>query len=95
MPSLEILPMSLAQEMTSRGARSQPHQEYAGFILGVGPGQAGCLVAGPNETTQAVRRRLTIASKEWGVAITVKRRGEEVYFWRAEPSKRRGRPRKA
>ncbi len=59
-------------------------------------GEAGRLVAGAGETTATVRRRIGAAAKAAGLKLTIRRTGDEVYFWverrrAANGRRRRGR----
>ena len=74
------------------GQRAALLQEYVGYIQRVGPGQAGKLEPGEDETTQAIRPRLTAAAWTLGKTL-VSRRSAAIYFWPPE-DRRRDRPRK-
>ena len=93
MPIFDTVPIGEARANTVTGQRAALLQEYAGFIQGVPPGQAGKLAPGEGETTQAVRRRLNAAAELLGVSLEVRRTADAVYFWASE-GRRRGRPRK-
>ncbi len=86
MPKLDIVPMEEAKvktnsESASRRKRAQILQEYSGYIDQLTKGQAGRLVAGAGETTATVRRRLGDAARAAGHKLTIRRAGDEVYFW--------------
>ncbi len=86
MPKLDIVPIEDAKvKTTSESAsvrkRAQILQEYRGYIDQLKSGQAGRLVAGAGETTATVRRRLGAAARAAGKNLTIKRAGDEVYFW--------------
>ncbi len=99
MPKLDIIPIEEARvKSASRGKRAQILQEYLDYIDQLKRGQAGRLVAGADETTATVRRRLGDAARAAGHKLTIRRAGDEVYFWTAEPSngrRRRGRRRES
>ena len=93
MPTFDTVPVGEARANTVTSKRAALLQEYAGFIQGVPPGQAGKLEPGEGETTQAVRRRLNAAAETLGVRVEVRRTADAVYFW-ASDGRGRGRPRK-
>ena len=85
MPKLHIVPMEEAKgRSASEGKRAQILQEYRGYIDQLKSGEAGRLVAGAGETTATVRRRLGDAARAAGKKLTIRRAGDEVYFWAAE-----------
>ena len=91
MPKLKIVPieeakMKTTSESASGGKRAQILQEYRGYIDQLTKGQAGRLVAsaGAGETTATVRRRLGAAARAAGHKLTIRRAGDEVYFWAVE-----------
>ena len=57
-------------------------KQYQGYIKKVTPGVTGSLTPDEGETTAALRRRLGAAAKALGVQLTVKRVGDQLYFWR-------------
>ena len=57
-------------------------KQYQGYIKKVPAGETGRLTPGKGETPAAVRRRLGAAAKALGVQLTVKRVGDQVFFWR-------------
>jgi len=74
------------------GKIAQITKEYLGYIEQLTEGQAGRLQPGEDESMATVRRRLGIAAKLSGKDITIKRQGNEVYFWvQQEPRPRRQR----
>ncbi len=99
MPKLDIVPMEEAKgRSATRGKRVQILQEYLGYIDQLKSGQAGRLVARAGETTATVRRRLGAAARAGRKNLTIKRAGDEVYFWserRRAPNGRRRRGRGA
>ena len=89
MPKLDIVPIEEAKaKTTSESAsvrkRAQILQEYLDYIGQLKSGQAGRLVAGTGETTASVRRRIGAAARAAGKNLTIRRAGDEVYFWAVE-----------
>ena len=93
MPTFDILPLNEARAKSATGPRAALLQEYMGYIQRVPPGQAGKLVPGEGETTQAVRRRLAAAAEALGKELQIRRSANAVYFWTLE-NPRLGRSRK-
>ena len=93
----DIVPIEEARgRSASEVKRAQILQEYRGYIEQFTKGQAGRLVAGAGETAATVRRRLGAAARAAGKKLTIKRTGDEVYFWverrrAANGRRRRGR----
>ena len=56
-------------------------KQYQGYIKKVAPGGTGRLTPAKGETPAAVRRRLGAAARALGVKLTVKRVGDQVFFW--------------
>jgi len=82
MPKLDIVSIEEARvKSASRGKRAQVLQEYIGYIDQLESGQAGRLVAGAGETVSTIRRRIGAAAREAGKNLSIKRVGDEVYFW--------------
>ena len=79
MPTFGTVPIDEAGANNVTGQRAALLQEYAGYIQGVPPGQAGKLEPGAGETTQAVRRRLNAAAELLGVSLEVRRTAGAVY----------------
>ena len=93
MPTFSIVLASEARASIASERRAALVGEYIGYIERVGAGEAGALIAGEGETTQAIRRRLGAAAQALGRSLEVRRAGNAVYFWTQE-GHRRGRPRK-
>ncbi len=92
MPTFDQVPLQEAMLKTATGKTAQITQEYLGYIEQLTEGQAGRLQLGERETVATVRRRLGVAAKLSGKDITIKRQGNEVYFWvQQEPRPRRQR----
>ncbi len=91
-PHLTRCPLQEAMLKTATGWPAQITQEYLGYIEQLPEGQAGRLQPGESESVATIRRRLGVAAKLSGKDITIKRQGEEVYFWvQQEPIPRRQR----
>ena len=93
MPTFDTLPLNEARANSTTGQRAALLQQYMGYIQILARGQAGKLEPGEGETTQAIRRRLTVAAEALGKELQVRRTANAVYFWVPE-APRRGRPRK-
>ncbi len=90
MPTFGQVPLPEAILKTATGRTAQITQEYLGYIEQLPEGQAGRLQPGEGESVATVRRRLGVAAKLSGQDITIKRQGNEVYFWvQAYPRLRR------
>ncbi len=87
MPTFDQMPLQEAMLKTATGKTAQITKEYLGYIEQLTEGQAGRLQPGEDESMATVRRRLGIAAKLSGKDITIKRQGNEVYFW-VEPNPR-------
>ena len=87
MPAFDQVPLQEAKLKTATGKTAQITKEYLGFIEQLTEGQAGRLQPGEGETLSTVRRRLGVAAKLSDKEITIKRQGNEVYFW-VEPNPR-------
>ncbi len=93
MPKFEIVQRDDAVRKTATsGKRGQVLALYLFFIDQLKEGKAGKLQPADGESIQAVRRRLGAAAKISGKQITIKKFGDEVYFWLDTESKK---PRKA
>ena len=92
MPTFDQVPLQEAMLKTSTSKTAQITQEYLGYIEQLPEGQAGRLQPGEGESVSTVRRRLGVAAKLSAKDITIKRQGNEVYFWvQEEPRPRRQR----
>jgi hypothetical protein len=91
MPSFERVKLAEAKLRTVSGKRARIIQEYVAYIEQLGQGEAGKLQPSEGENVAAVRRRLGAAARGAGISLTIKRAGDEVYFW----VERRGRPKKS
>ena len=85
MPKFDIVPVEEVRGKSASGERrAQILQEYLGYIDQLKRGQAGRLVTGAGETTATVRKRIGAAARSAGKNLTIKRAGDEVYFWAVE-----------
>ncbi len=92
MPTFDQVPLQEAMQKTATGKTAQITQEYLGYIAELPDGQAGKLQPSEAESVATVRRRLGAAAKLSGKDITIKRQGNDVYFWvQLEPRPRRQR----
>ncbi len=92
MPTFDQVPLQEAMLKTATVKTAQITQEYLGYIAQLTEDEAGKLQPGEGESVATVRRRLGVAAKSSGKDITVKRQGNEVYFWvQQEPRPRRQR----
>ena len=90
MPTFDQVPLQEAMLKTATGKTAQITREYLNYIEELTEGQAGRLQPGEGESVATVRRRLGVAAKLSGKDITIKRQGDEVYFWvQQEPRPRR------
>ena len=93
MPIFERVPLGEAQMKTASGKRAAIIAEYVRYIEQLGDGEAGRLQAAEGEPITTVRRRIGAAGRQLGKKLTIRRTGDEVYFWATETRKRgRGRP---
>ncbi len=82
MPRFDKVPIEEVRvKSASEGKRAQILQEYRGYIDQLKTGQAGRLVASAGESTATVRRRIGAAARAAGNKLTIRRAGDEVYFW--------------
>lgn len=96
MPRFDVVSMQEAVIRSATGVRAQMAKQYLEYIEKLGDNQAGKLQVNPDERIGTVRRRLNYAAKLAGKSLTIKRAGDELYFW-VQPSQetrpRRGRRR--
>ncbi len=92
MPKFDRVPLGEAKMKTTSGKRAQTIAEYVGYIEQLGDGEAGRLQAAEGEPITTVRRRLGAAARQLERSLTIRRTGDEIYFW-AEETRRRGRGR--
>ncbi len=92
MPKFDRVPLGEARTKTASGKRAQIIAEYVRYIEQLGDGEAGRLQAAEGEPITTVRRRLGAAARQLEKSLTIRRTGDEIYFW-AEETRRRGRGR--
>ena len=92
MPKFDRVPLGEARMKTASGKRAQIIAEYVRYIEQLGDGEAGRLQAAEGEPITTVRRRLGAAARQLEKSLTIRRTGDEIYFW-AEEKRRRGRGR--
>ena len=83
MPGFSIVTLDEAHGPVVASHRDLLLKEYQEFIDLVLPRRAGKLTPDAGETAQAVRARLGAAARLSKVALTIKRNGDAVYFWKA------------
>src|ERR671916_1725783 len=82
MPEFTTVPVQEAKLRTIPGRQGKFINEYADYIQQLPKGQAGRLRGGESENPMAIRRRLAGAAKAMHIPLTIKRSGNDVYFWR-------------
>ncbi len=95
MPRFDRVPLGEAKMKTARlnSKRAQVIAEYVSYIEQLGADEAGRLQATEGEPITTVRRRIGAAGRQLGRQLTIRRTGDEVYFWTGETRRRgRGRP---
>ena len=92
MPKFDQVPLGEAKMKTTSGKRAQIIAEYVRYIEQLGDGEAGRLQAAEGEPITTVRRRLGAAARQLEKSLTIRRTGDEIYFW-TEETRRRGRGR--
>ena len=100
MPDFAIISLQEARLRTLSGRQAQYFNQYAGYIQQLGEGQAGKLHVYEDEKPLTIRRRLTVTAQMLGITLTIKRSGEDIYFWKegeaaAQPRRRPTRRRRA
>jgi hypothetical protein len=84
MPEFTNVSVQEAQLRTIPGRQGSYMNEYINYITKLPKGQAGKLRVGEEEKHTAVRRRLVTAAKALDIPLTIKRSGNDVYFWRED-----------
>ena len=88
-----VVPVTTGKMSTASGKRAQIIAEYVQYIEQLGDSEAGRLQASEGEPITTVRRRLGAAARQLEKSLTIRRTGDEIYFWAEEPRRRgRGRP---
>ena len=96
MPEFETVSREEAQLRTAAARQGKLVAEYAHYIQQLPAGQAGRLRCVEQENPLTIRRWLVTAAKAMNIPLTIKRSGNDIYFWREdraeeEPRRRRGR----
>jgi hypothetical protein len=81
MPEFTTVSVTEAQIRTIPGRQGKFINEYADYIQQVPKGQAGKLRIGESENPLTIRRRLAVAAQTLGITMTIKRSGQDIYFW--------------
>ncbi len=93
MPIFDRVPLGEARTKTASGKRAQIISEYVRYIEQLGDGEAGRLQGAEVEPITTVRRRLGAAARQLEKRLSIRRTGDEIYFWAEEtPRRGRGRP---
>jgi hypothetical protein len=82
MPEFTTISVQEAQLRTIPGRQGRHLNEYIDYIQQLPPGQAGRLRIGESEKHFTIRRRLLTAAQVLGINLTIKRSGNDLYFWR-------------
>jgi hypothetical protein len=82
MPDFTIVPVKEAQFRTIPGRQGKYLNEYAEYIQQLPTGQAGKLHTLEQENPLTIRRRLMQAAQALDTQLTIKRSGQDVYFWK-------------
>jgi hypothetical protein len=82
MPEFTTVSVKEAELRTIPGRQGRYINEYAAYITQLPKGQAGRLRIGESEKHATVRRRLGVAAKALNIPLTIKRSGNDLYFWR-------------
>jgi hypothetical protein len=87
MPEIRYISRQDAQIAThERWQLREFMREYLDYIEGVPRGRAGRLHVSEGEPDSpiTVRRRLAAVAKAFNIPLTIKRSGQDIYFWREE-----------
>ena len=82
MPDFTIVSVKEAQFRTIPGRQGKYLNEYAEYIQQLPTGQAGKLHTLEQENPLTIRRRLMQAAQALDTQLTIKRSGQDVYFWK-------------
>jgi hypothetical protein len=95
MPEFTTVSVQEAMVRTIPGRQGKFINEFADYIRQVPKGQAGRLTIGEQEKHLTVRRRLITAATAMHIALTVKRSGNDLYFWREDGEEEQPRRRRS
>ena len=81
MPTFDKMSSTEARARSATGKRAAQLQECMAYIQQMSVDKADVLQPASEETTQAIRRRLTAAALLLGTTLEVRRTGDAAYFW--------------
>ncbi len=81
MPDFATVSLHEAQLRTIPGRQGRYLNEYAEYIQQLPTGQAGKLHTLEQENPLTIRRRLMQAAQALDTQLTIKRSGQDIYFW--------------
>ena len=84
MPEFTTVSVQEAMVRTIPGRQGTYMNEYVAYIQQLPKGQAGRLRIGEEEKHTTIRRRLVSAAKALAIPLTIKRSGNDLYFWRED-----------
>jgi hypothetical protein len=84
MPEFTTVSVTEAQLQTTSGRQKTFLQDYVAYIQQLPRGQAGRLRVKESEDPLTIRRRLVSAAKAMHISLTIKRSGNDLYFWRED-----------
>ena len=94
MPNFEIVSVQDAKLKTTPSRQRTYLNQYATYLQQLGEGQAGKLHVYEDEKPLTIRRRLTVTAQMLGISLTIKRSGEDIYFWSEGREEAQPRPRR-
>jgi hypothetical protein len=94
MPELTTVSVQEAKLRTMSGRQGKFMKEFIDYIQQVPSGQAGKLHVVEQENPLTIRRRLVTAAKAMNIPLTIKRSGNELYFWREDGEEDQPRPKR-
>jgi hypothetical protein len=83
-PEFTTVSVQEAKVRTIPGRQGSSMNEYIDYIQKLPQGQAGRLRVGEQEKHATIRRRLVTAAKAMNIPLTIKRSGNDLYFWRED-----------
>jgi hypothetical protein len=95
MPDFAIVSLQDAKLKTLSGRQRTYINEYAGYIQQLSPGEAGMLHVEGDEKLTTITRRLTVTAQMLGITLTIKRSGEDIYFWTEGEAEVQPKPRRS